>query len=201
MDHRHHRNAGGGQARQPAEEAAAVDEVLDAVLQQVGAGGFDQVQEGQPVLLRDGDDAQDLLQAHRLDGAGVDAGIGGGDHAAHAGDVADAGDEAAAGNGLGRVGVVQAPTGDGGELEEGRTGVERPRHALARQQLAAPVEDGPGLRRGVAHALFEGTEVGDERQPGFAVGGEGGGRRVEIGVEDGHGNALVIPSPRVRGEG
>ncbi|GAB1413223.1 hypothetical protein MASR1M97_19590 [Candidatus Desulfobacillus denitrificans] len=107
-------------------------------------------------------------------------------HAAHAGDGADAGDEAAAGNGLRRIGVVEAPAGDGGKLEEGRAGVECARHALARQQLAALVEDRFRLGRGVAHALLEGAEVVDELQPGRAVGGAGGGGRVEIRFEDRH---------------
>ena len=73
VHHGDHRNAGGGELRQIVEDRAAVDEALDAVVQQVRAGGFDQVHErelvGERELLR----AQQLLAPHVLDRAGVDA--------------------------------------------------------------------------------------------------------------------------------
>ena len=90
------RQPGGRQAGQVAEQVAAADEVLDPVLHQVRAGALDQLHERQLVLERDLLDAQLLVEPHRLQRAGLDARIGRGHHAAHAGDEADAGDHAAA---------------------------------------------------------------------------------------------------------
>ena len=137
---RHHRQAGGRQARQVAEQVAAAHEVLDAVQHQVGAGALDQLHERQLVLERELLDAQLLVQPHRLQRAGVDARVGRGDHAAHARDEADAGDHAAAWHALVEVRVVEAEAGQRRDLEERRAGVEQQRQPLARQQLAALLE-------------------------------------------------------------
>ena len=59
-----HRQPGGRQPGEVAERAAAVDELLDPVVQQVGAGRFDQVHERQLVLERDRLRALQLLEAH-----------------------------------------------------------------------------------------------------------------------------------------
>ena len=76
---RDHRQPGGREPRQVAEQRAAANELLDAVLEQVRAGRLDQVDERQPVLERDLLRAQQLLEALRLERAGVDAGVVGDD--------------------------------------------------------------------------------------------------------------------------
>ena len=70
-------------------------------------------------------------------------------------DRADAGDEAAAGDAARGVGRVLQPAGEGAKLEEGQARVEQPRDALARQQLAALLEQRARLGAGVARALLE----------------------------------------------
>ena len=83
---REHRNARGGEACEARVVRAAEDEVLDAVAQQVGAGGLDQVHERQPVLERQLLGALELLESHRLQRAGLDAGIVDDDDTARAAD-------------------------------------------------------------------------------------------------------------------
>ena len=114
VHHRHHRQSSRRELREVAENRAAVDEALDAVLEQVGAGRFDQVHERQFVLEGEVLRAQQLLAAHVLDRAGVDTRVARHHHRAHAGDVADTRDHAAAGNGFLRVGVVEAEAGHRG---------------------------------------------------------------------------------------
>ena len=80
------------QPRQIAKDVAAADKILDAVAQQVGAGAFDQLHVRQLVFQRQFLHPQRLVEAVRLQRAGIDAGIIGADHAADAGDEADAGD-------------------------------------------------------------------------------------------------------------
>ena len=77
-------------------------------------------------------------------------------------------------------GIVGAPAGQRGELEEGRAAVEQEADALARQQLAArPV---PGHRAGVlvgvggaaagGQLAVQPVDLGQGGQQGLAVGGE-----------------------------
>ena len=103
--------------------------------QQVGAGRFDQVHERQPVLERDRLRALQLLQAHRLQRAGVDAGVVGDEHDAHAGDDADAGDDAAAGHRASRDRRCRAASRRAsrarGRARRGRAGGRRARAAGA----------------------------------------------------------------------
>ena len=152
VHHGDDRNAGGGQLRQIVEDRAAMDEALDAIAQQVRAGGFDQMHEGQLVLERQLLRAQQLLAPHVLDRAGVDALIARHHHAAHARHIADAGDHAAAGHGFVEIGRVEAVARDRGELQPRRADVEQARDALARQQLPAPVEQRLCLRGLLARA-------------------------------------------------
>ena len=100
---RDHRQAGGGEPRQAGEEPAAVDEMLHLVAEQIGAGRLDEMDERQLAGERDGLQAPELVAAPGLGGAGRDAGIVGGDEAAHARHVADAGNAGAAGHGLFRI--------------------------------------------------------------------------------------------------
>ena len=140
VGHGHHRQPGGRHQREVAEGLAAAHEVLDPVGQQVGTGALDELHVGQLVLERDRLGAQDLVQAHGLQRAGVDAGVRGQDHAAQAADVADAGDHTAPGHAARGVLGVQAIAGQRAQLEEGGAGVQQQRDALARQQLAALLE-------------------------------------------------------------
>src|SRR6185295_15413334 len=70
-----HRQTRSGETREVVKTFAAVNEVFDAVLEQVGAGRFDEVHERQPVLERDVLDALEFFEAKRLQRARVDAGI------------------------------------------------------------------------------------------------------------------------------
>ena len=132
MRHRDHRQACRRQPRQIAKDVAAPDKILDPVAQQVGASAFDQLHVRQLVLQRQFLHPQRLVQAVRLQRAGIDAGIVGADHAADAGDEPDAGNQPAAGNALVGVGHIEPVARKRGELDEGRAGIEHQRHALTR---------------------------------------------------------------------
>ena len=188
VHHADHRNACRRQPGQVVEQLAAVDEAFDLVLQQVGAGRFDQLHEGQLVLHGDVLRAQDLVAAHALDGAGVDAGIVDGDDAARAADRADAGDDAAAGHALLGVGLVDQPAGQRRQLQPRRAGVEQPRQALARQQLVPFVEQRLGLGRGGGGTRFELAQAADQLQHGLALRLEGLAFGMDAGFEDRHGS-------------
>ena len=155
MRHRDHRQAGRRQPRQVAKDVAAAHEVLDAVAQQVGAGAFDQLHVRQLVLERQFLHPQRLVEAVRLQRAGIDAGIVGADHAAHAGNEADAGDHAAAGHAFVGVRHVEHVARKRRQLDKRRAGIEHQRHPLARQQLSALVEPVLGGGRCRARALFQ----------------------------------------------
>jgi hypothetical protein len=167
--HRDHRNARGRQPREVAEQRAAVHEGLHAVAHQVGAGAFHQVQEGQLLLQRDLLHAQDLLQAHGLDRARLDARIAGHHHAAHAAHEADAGDHAAARHRGVRVPAVLQVAGQRAQGQPGRARVQQQAHPLARQQLAAPLEHRTRLGRFVGRPLLQRAQVADAREHGFAA--------------------------------
>ncbi len=92
------RDAGGGQACLVGEGAGALHEHVGGVVE-VGAAGFHQAHHGQPVLLGDALQAQGFMQPGGRYRAALDGGVGGGDQAAHAAHIADAGDGAAAGFG------------------------------------------------------------------------------------------------------
>ena len=164
VHHGDDRQPGRRQLRQIVEDRAAVDEALDAIAQQVRAGGFDQMHERQLVLERELLRAQELLAAHVLDRAGVDAGVARDHHAAHARDIADAGDHAAAGHAPVRIGIVEAVARDGAESRATARRVEQARDALARQQLAALVKSllRPGRR--ILRPLFKQAHTVDERE-------------------------------------
>ena len=105
-----------------------------------------------------------LLEAHRLQGAGIDAGVVGHEQHANARDDADAGDDATARHRLVGIVAVEQPAGHRRELEKGHAGIEQARHALARQQLAAPGEERTGARARLSGACFEPAPALDERE-------------------------------------
>jgi hypothetical protein len=191
-----HRQPGGRQPREIAEERAAADELLDAVLEQVRSRRFDQVHERQLVVERDLLRAQQLLEALRLQRAGVDAGVVGDDEDAHARDDADADDGAAAGDRTLAARTVVAEAGERRELEERHAGVEQPRDAFARQQLAAALEERRRLRARRARRRLDRSPLVDQRERVRAVGGERVALGVELDRERGH---VVQASRRTRG--
>ena len=133
------------QSGQVAEQAAAQHKAFDLVLHQIGPGAFDQVHKREFVFQGQLLHAQDLFQAPRLNGPGLDARVAGHHHAAHAVDETDARDHAAAGHRLGRVRCVLHEACQRTQRQEGRTGVEQQSDTFTRQQLPAFVEHGFGL--------------------------------------------------------
>jgi len=106
------REPGRREPREIAKDVAAADKILDAVAQQIGAGAFDELDVRQLVLQRQLLHAQRLVEAVRLQRAGIDAGIIGADHAADARDEADAGDDATSGHALARIRHVEHIAGE-----------------------------------------------------------------------------------------
>ena len=193
MRHRDDRQSRRRQPRQIAKDVAAADKILDAVAQQIGAGAFDQLHVRQLVLQRQFLHPQRLVEAVRLQRAGIDAGIIGADHAADAGDEPDAGDQPAAGHALVGIRHVEHVAGQRRQFDEGRAGIEHQRHALARQQLPALVKAILGRGRSRPRALFKRAHPRDQRQHAVAIGLVGGAAGRNRGFEDGH---KVTPSFR-----
>ena len=179
------RNAGGRHPALPVERAAEmilVRKHLVALLQ-VGAAAIDEIDHRQPVL------EGDVLRAHVLaDGlleerAALGGGVVGDDHADHAADRADAGDEARGGHGV----VVQPPGGKRRQLQERAERIDQEVDALAHRNLAA-----------VAMALDHAVAAAGER-PGLpraqslqqavidaGIGLEGLGSRIDCAGERCH---------------
>jgi hypothetical protein len=196
MRHRQHRQPGGRQARQVAEDLAAAHELLHPVLHQVGAGAFHQLHERQLVLQRDLLHAQLLVQPHGLQRAGVDAGIGRAHHAAQAGYVADAGDHAAARHALVEIGVVMAQPGQGAQGNEGCARIEQQRHALARQQLPAPGEALSRRLRCAGRPRLVGAYLRKQGQHAGALRLEAFAGWMKPGFEDGRHGRSTLPGAR-----
>ena len=135
MDHGDLRNAARRHACLVGEAAAARHEDLGLV-QKIGAARFDQVHQRQLVLHDDLLHALALALARRRHGAALDGAVGRRDDAAHALDIADARDRAAAGARAVLV-VVHAVARQRHQLEEGRAAVEQQGDALARHELLA----------------------------------------------------------------
>ena len=190
MHDRQHGNARGRHARETRVVRAAEDEILDAVAQQVGARGLDQVHERQAVLERELLGALEFLEPHGLQCAGFDAGIVDDDHAARAADLADARQQSAARRRLLGVRVVQQVTRAGREFEVGRTRIQQQAQPLARQQLAAPGEPGPRATRRCRRAVAQFVVTRDQRQHVRAVLRAGGARHVQGRFEDRHASHL-----------
>ena len=190
--HRHHRQARRRQPRQIAKNIAAADKILDAVAQQIGAGAFDQLHVRQLVFQRQFLHPQRLVEAVRLQRAGIDAGIVGADHAADARDEANAGDHAAAGHAFIRIGNVEHVARQRRQLDERGAGIEHQRHTLARQQLPALVEAVLCGGGGFAGALFQRPHPRDQRQHAVAIGFVGVAGRRDGGVKDGHASTYSV---------
>jgi chorismate mutase len=111
---------------------------------------------------------------------GIDPRIARYDDHAHSRHVSDPGDHSAARNRLLRVRIVETESRHRAELQPRRTRIEEPGDALARQQLAALVEQRLYLRRFVARARFESAQLRDQPQHVIAVALERIRRRVEL---------------------
>ena len=172
----HNGNDRDARRRQPGqvvEIAPAVDELLDLVLQQVGPGRLDQVNEGQAVVERDLLRALQLLQPHGLQRARVDAAVVGDDQRPRARDQADAHDLPTPCGGLVGVGRVLQPTCERREFQKRRARVQQALHPLARQQLAAFGIQRARLCAARTRARFDAAPLRDHRQHVFPVGVHG----------------------------
>ena len=184
-----HGDDGQARRRQPsqiAKDVAAADKILDAITQQIGARAFDQLHVRQLVLQREFLHPQRLVEAVRLQRAGIDTGIIGADHAADAGHEPDAGDETAAGHALPCIRHVEHVAGERRQLDERRAGVEHQRYALTRQQLPALVEAILGRSGRRPRTIFERAHPCDQRQHAVAIGLVGGAAGCDRRFEDGH---------------
>ena len=103
------------------------------LVRQIGAAGIDEIDAGQMIFARDLLRAQMLLDRHGIIGAALDRRIIGDDHRLAPLDGANAGDDPGAMD----VALVHAIGGERRDFEKGRAGIDEPRHALAREQLAA----------------------------------------------------------------
>lgn len=189
-------NAHGGDPRLVGEAARTFDEDLRRVVE-VGTTAFGEGHHRQLVLHGDLLQAQGLLQPGRGDGAALDRAVAGTDQAAHPGDVADPGDDPAAGLGAVLV-VVQLVAGQRGQFEERRARIEQQRQAFARQQLSAFLELRPGLGGLVQDLLLQFAEAGHGGEHGLAVTGEVLAVDVEFRLDRGH---VSPPGPSARRAG
>ena len=139
-----------------------------------------------------------FVQAHGLQRACINPRVRHIHHATHTTDHANACDHAATGHALGQVFLVQAQTGQGGQLEKRRAGVEQQRQAFTRQQLLAFVKARFGRRRLLHRALFKGTHLRQQFEHALAVGLKAVAVNRECGVELGHG-VCVVKAPAYAG--
>ena len=191
--HRDHRDARRRQPRQVAEQRAALHEAFDAIAHQVGAGALDQVDERQLVLQRHFLHPQDLVQAHRLDRAGVDARIARHHHAAHAADESDARHHAAAGHRGRRVGRIAQIARQRTQRQVGPARIQQQGDPFPRQQLPALVEYRLRFGRSGRCPRLECMQLLDARQHGLAPLLRNGTLRVPGGGVGRHGRH---PFPR-----
>jgi hypothetical protein len=168
---RNHGNSGGGKPRHVGEGRAAAHEHL-GLQQEVGARALDQLHVGQLALQRDFLRPDRLLDAHRMRGAALDAGIVGRDHAARARNHADADDRTAAVDVLLAVVLVHAEAAERRELEERRVAIEQQIDALARRQLAPLPEFDVGSAGRLADLCLERAKLGDQLEMRGAIGAE-----------------------------
>ena len=190
MHDRQHGNARGRQPRETGVMRTAENEVLDAIAQQVGARGLDQVQERQAVLERQLLRPLEFFQPHGLQCAGLDAGIVDHDHAARTADLADAGEQSAARRRFLRIGVVQQVTCAGRDLQVRRACIEQQGEAFAWQQLPAPGKPGSRATRGCRRPIAQFVVTRNERQHVRLVLRAGGARDVQGRFEDRHARHL-----------
>ena len=129
------RNAGSRHPALPVERAAEMVLIGKhlVALRQVGAAAIDQVDHGQAVFERDVLGANVLADGFLEKRAALGGRVVGDDHADHAADGADPGDEAGAGH---RV-VVEPPGGERREFEKRAERIDQEVDALAHRNLAA----------------------------------------------------------------
>ncbi|MNP01517.1 hypothetical protein D3C76_933360 [compost metagenome] len=176
----HHGDLGQPHGRHPrliGKAARAFDENLRRVIE-VGAAAFGEGDHRQFVFHGDLLQAQGFLQAAGGDGPAPDRAVVRHHQHAHAGHVADAGDQAATGAAAVLV-VVQLVAGQARQFEKRCAGVQQQVEALARQQLAAFFELRPGFGSLVQQVLFEHANLLDGAQHHRTVLGE----RLAVGIE------------------
>ena len=125
------RQTGSRHARLVRKAAPAFDKDL-ALVHQIGASAFHQVNHRQLVLLRDFLRAQGFAQTHGRHCAALDGAVTGRNQAALAGHHANTNDGAAAQHGLLAVVVVHIEPGQTAEFQKGRTAIKQTRHPLTR---------------------------------------------------------------------
>jgi hypothetical protein len=192
VHHRQLRDASGREPRLIGERAAPLDEDLGLV-HQVRAAAFHQRDQRQLVLAGQLLRAQRLLQAHRRHGAALDRAVGSADQHALAGHGADAHDAAATHHALLAVVVVHAQTGQWAELQEVAAAVQQPRHAFARQQLAAVLELAALALAFAHHLRLQCLHLGQPFAQALRIGGKRGRPGVQLGGELRHGRVGVTP--------
>lgn len=121
-----------GHVVEDAAEMFAVGEDISLEVEE-GAAGVDEVDTGEMVILGDILGAEMFFNRFGVVGTAFDSGVVGDDHDFDAGDAADAGDD----TGAGGVVIVEIPSGEGGEFEEGAIGVEDGVDAVADEEFAA----------------------------------------------------------------
>ena len=186
MQHGQRRDARSTQQRPTIIETAAVRPGLDGILQQVGAGTFDQVDERQLVLQRDVERTDDLRNTRGRDCAGIDATVVCHDEAAHAADEADAADEAAARDARFAIGVFDQEIRQVVQLDTGQARVQKAGQAFARRELRAFLEPVATLFGQCFGACLISAQPFDERQHVRAVRVESVGPGIDLALKDGH---------------
>ncbi len=184
------RNAGRRHVRLVEEDAAEMVAVGEDVglVRQVRAAAIDEIDAGQPVLLRDLLRPQVLLHRDRIIGAALDRRVVADDDAFAARHAADAGDDPGAVD----VALVHAIGGERRELEERRAGIDQALDPFARQELAA---FGVALARTLVAAerrgRLAGAQLVDQHRHCGGVGLEGGGIGGHLGFELRHSRACA----------
>ena len=197
------RDALRGHSRLVEEDAAemiAIGEHL-RLERQVRAAGIDQVDAGQAVLQRNLLRAHVLLHRHGKVRPALHGGVVGDDHHLAARDAADAGDDAR----RRRIVVVHVGSGQRGQLEKGRAGIQEALDTLADGQLALRAVTLEILGTAAfSRAAQPIAQLGDELPHAFTVGLESGVGSVDAGVQRVHGRqscggiAAAGTSPTIR---
>ncbi len=144
---------------------------------------IDEVDAGEPILLRDLLRAQMFLYRDRIVRAAFDGRVVRDDHALRAVDRPDAGDHP----GGGRVVMVHSVGSERGELEERRAGVDEPVDAVARGELAALAVPLDGdVATAAPHARELAAQLVDQCGHRCGIALVVGGAAVDAGREEAH---------------
>ena len=163
-------NAGGRHPRLVGKAPGAQHENVGRIIQ-IGAAAFGHGYHGKLVLHGDLLQPQRLVQTGRGNGAAFDGAVAGNDEAANATDIANTGDDPAAGHAAVLV-VVHLVAGQGAEFQERRATIQQTVNTVPREQLAPLGELFPGGLRQIQHLLLNVPERGDMGFHGFGVGAE-----------------------------